>query len=240
MRRALTAALLILAAVPLLLAVAELPPVGSVENPTYTHVIPRYLESGAEEAGAENIVTAIILNYRGYDTSGEVTVIFTALAAVAAVVAFTRREEGDGAPVPAVRANPVSPVVSFVVRVLAPFILMFSVYMILFGHSTPGGGFQGGAILGALAILSSLVLRTDRPLRPVGEGATRLLQVSAILAFVLVGMAGTVFFGAFLAFPSREGLKWLRTAELVFLEAGIGLGGAVIIASIFHMMEGQR
>jgi multicomponent Na+:H+ antiporter subunit B len=236
MRRAFTIALLLIAAVPLLLAVSELPPVGSTENPTYTHVVPRYLEEGGEEAGAENIVTAIILNYRGYDTSGEVTVIFTALVAVAAVLAVASL---DRRPAYAVSDIPVSPVISFVIRLLAPFILMFSTYMILFGHSTPGGGFQGGAILGALAILARLVLESERPLALFPERPLRVLQGSAVLAFVLVGLAGTLFVGEFLAFPAQESLAWLRTVEFVFLEAGIGLGGAVIIASIFRRLEGS-
>ncbi len=243
MRRAFTIALLMVAAVPMLLAVGQLPPVGSTENPTYTHVVPRYLEEGAEEAGADNIVTAIILNYRGYDTSGEVTVIFTALIAVAVVMALAWKSEEDGPDSdaqPAARVRPVSPVASFIVRLLAPFIMMFSVYMVLYGHSTPGGGFQSGAILGALAILASLVMGTDRPLRVFPGRSMTIAQASAVLSFVLIGVAGIFFFGSFLAFPSAEDLHWLRTAELVFLEIGIGLGGAVIIATVFRMMEAKR
>ena len=56
-----------------------MPPMGDPDNPTMLNVVPHYLERGVEEAGAENIITGIILNYRGYDTMGEVTVIFSVL-----------------------------------------------------------------------------------------------------------------------------------------------------------------
>ena len=98
MRRTLTLALLVLASVPLLYAVAQLPPVGSVQNPTYTHVASHYLEKGSEETGCENIVTAIILNYRGYDTHGEVTVIFTAMMAVFGVLLVSRTAKKSSRP----------------------------------------------------------------------------------------------------------------------------------------------
>ncbi len=72
MKKALVVALLIIAAIPLLIGVAELPPHGDPDTPVHTHISAYYLENGVEEAGTENIVTAVILNYRGLDTSGEV------------------------------------------------------------------------------------------------------------------------------------------------------------------------
>ena len=68
----------------------------------------------------------------------------------------------------------------------------------------------------------------------------RVLQATAVLSFVLVGIVGMVWYGAFLAFPAEPGATWVRTAGLVVLEAGIGLGGAAVIASIFRLMEGER
>jgi len=70
----------------LAVAVAGMPAFGSSDAPAYTHVASRYLEKGVEETGVGNIVTAIVVYYRGYDTFGEVTVIFTAGAAVIALL----------------------------------------------------------------------------------------------------------------------------------------------------------
>lgn len=236
MKKALVAALLIVAAVPLLLAVAELPPHGSASSPAYTHVSAYYLEHGEEEAGAENIVTDVILNYRGFDTNGEVTVIFTALAAVLAVLLLGRPHTR-----PAEKpAHPVSVVVRFVVRLLAPFIAMFAVYVILNGHVTPGGGFQGGTILGALAIVLTIVLGEDEARRLLPEGPKPWLQAAAPLTFVGIGLAGLADVGSYLGFPTAESLAWVRTLWLLIIEMGIGIGGAAIIATIFWTMEAER
>ncbi|MDX9721475.1 MAG: sodium:proton antiporter, partial [Myxococcota bacterium] len=81
MRKALVAAFLIVAAIPLLIGVASMPPHGDPTAPAHTRIAVRYLAHGEQEAGAPNIVTDVFLNYRGLDTSGEVTVCVTALAA---------------------------------------------------------------------------------------------------------------------------------------------------------------
>ena len=59
--------------------------------PIHTHVAPRYLQEGPKETGVPNIVTAVLASYRGYDTLGETTVVFTAGAGV---VVLLRRRRG--------------------------------------------------------------------------------------------------------------------------------------------------
>ncbi len=66
----------------LLMAVAEMPPYGSPDNPTLNEVWERYVWQGPEESGGLNMVTNIILDYRGYDTLLETTVLFTAVMAI--------------------------------------------------------------------------------------------------------------------------------------------------------------
>ena len=73
-------------------ALSDLPPFGAADAPAHTHVAPRYLGEGMTETGVPNIVTAILASYRGYDTLGEVTVIF---AAGISVLALFSRRHGD-------------------------------------------------------------------------------------------------------------------------------------------------
>jgi multicomponent Na+:H+ antiporter subunit B len=73
----------------LLLTVPALPAVGDPGAPAATHVSPYYLENAYEQTGMENVVTAILVGYRGFDTLGEVTVVF---AAAVAVLVVLRRE----------------------------------------------------------------------------------------------------------------------------------------------------
>lgn len=63
--------------------------------PIHTHVVPRYLEEGPRETGIPNMVTAVLASYRGYDTLGETTVVFTAGIAVIALLRRRRRSDED-------------------------------------------------------------------------------------------------------------------------------------------------
>ena len=69
---------LLLAAAILIYAARDLPRLGDPLSPAATHVSPRYIEHSHTETGAPNFVTAVLADYRGYDTLGETTVIFTA------------------------------------------------------------------------------------------------------------------------------------------------------------------
>ncbi|MFT5181775.1 MAG: multicomponent Na+:H+ antiporter subunit B [Alphaproteobacteria bacterium] len=75
-----------------------LPPFGRADNPQNLHVAPYYLENSEHETGSPNVVTAVLASYRGYDTLGETTVIFT--AGIGVLILLTgirrrRREAGD-------------------------------------------------------------------------------------------------------------------------------------------------
>ena len=87
-------ALTALAAV-LFYAVDEFPAVGDPEAPPATHVSPRYTERGPAETGATNMVTAVLADYRGYDTLGELIVIFTAGLACLLILGTVPRGGGD-------------------------------------------------------------------------------------------------------------------------------------------------
>ena len=69
----------------------DLPAFGDPEAPAQQHVAPHYLEQGEAETGVPNIVTAVLASYRGFDTLGEVTVIFTAGIGVLLMLGIARR-----------------------------------------------------------------------------------------------------------------------------------------------------
>jgi len=74
----------------------DMPAFGSGDNPVHQHVAPRYLEDTPKEVGVPNVVTAVLASYRGYDTMGEVTVIFTAGVSVFALLFLVRPRNGRG------------------------------------------------------------------------------------------------------------------------------------------------
>ena len=71
----------------------DMPMFGDPNAPVHTHVANRYIEKSGEEMGIPNIVTSVLASYRGYDTLGEVAVIFTAGIGVILLLGHIRRKE---------------------------------------------------------------------------------------------------------------------------------------------------
>ena len=73
----------------------DMPHFGDPDAPAHQHVAPRYLEKSQEEIGIPNVVTGVLASYRGYDTLGELTVIFTAGVGVLALLGIRRRRQDE-------------------------------------------------------------------------------------------------------------------------------------------------
>jgi len=142
----------------LLFTVASLPIFGGENNPTVNEVAERYLEKGVEETGAVNAVAGIILSYRIFDTFGESNVLFLAASAVMMLLIKDRKNYS-----PADEAIELHElelehqerdiILEDISLILIPVIFLYGIYVILNGHISPGGGFSGGAIMGAGLIL---------------------------------------------------------------------------------------
>lgn len=145
----------------LLTTVSNLPSFGGKNNPINNEVSQRYIEKGLQETGAVNIVAGMILDYRAFDTLGESHVLF--IAACAVMILLRLSDSGDARQLPRERLKPKSNdrlyepkndiILQRVAGMLVPIILLFGVYVLFNGHLGPGGGFSGGAVIGAGLIL---------------------------------------------------------------------------------------
>ena len=141
----------------LLLAVSYLPPVGSAENPSSNEVAAKYIEDGLQDTGAVNIVTGMILDYRAFDTFGESNVLFIATCTVLILLRSDKKKDKRQEEAEQRREQHYEPkddsILQKITFLLFPIIVIFGIYVILNGHISPGGGFSGGAIIGAGLIL---------------------------------------------------------------------------------------
>lgn len=85
-------ALVVLTGAALVWGTLDLPDFGDPQAPAHVHVAPRYLEQSPQEIGIPNVVTSVLASYRGFDTLGEVTVIFTAGLGVFLLLGYRRRK----------------------------------------------------------------------------------------------------------------------------------------------------
>ena len=138
----------------LLVAVSWMPTFGEADRPVNNEVSARYIEKGLQETGAVNIVTGMILDYRAFDTLGESHVLFIATCTVLILLRIDRKEDQEIYEANDRMYEPKNDVIlQTVAKILVPPIFIFGIYVILAGHLGPGGGFSGGAVIGAGLIL---------------------------------------------------------------------------------------
>jgi len=93
MRKILSNTLFIVLFIVLVYAVFQMPTGANVNAPAYNEIARHYLENGASETNASNIIAAILADYRGFDTLGETIVLFTSVVAVGSVLRSTKHDK---------------------------------------------------------------------------------------------------------------------------------------------------
>jgi len=212
MRRIISILLLVIVALGISLSLAKIP-FGTPE----TKVGRRYIDEGIKETGAANIVTSVVVNYRGFDTLGEVTVLFIAAIGLGAVLTAGGSEKMR-------KTEPASLVLYTGCRLLFPLILIFGTYIFIHGHLTPGGGFQGGAIIASGFLLIYLGCRERR----ISRTASNLAESLGGLVFVVIGLFGLILGGCFLSnFLPKGTVNSLFSAgiiPIIYIAVGFKVG----------------
>lgn len=182
--------------------------------------LPTLVDVRLDESAMGNPVTAVLLNFRAYDTLLEVGVLLAAMVAVWSLDRGSRHFGRD----PAETVD--QPVLEALVRLVVPLIGLTAVYLTWMGSRAPGGAFQAGALLAGAGVL----LTAAGFLRPPTAAAplTRAMVAFGLLLFVGVGVAVMPTTGAFLAYP--EG--WAYPVILT-IEAVLAVSIAVVLVELF-------
>ena len=142
----------------LLYTVSYMPSFGEASDPIHNEVSRRYIEQGLQETGAVNIVTGMILDYRAFDTLGESSVLFAAAMVVLLLLRLDAQSESFSQLARTIRENPHADnyyeprddaILQKTAMLVMPIIVLLGIYVVINGHLSPGGGFSGGAIIGA-------------------------------------------------------------------------------------------
>ncbi|CAM2070315.1 Na(+)/H(+) antiporter subunit B [Sulfidibacter corallicola] len=199
----------------LMIAVVDFPDWGDPHSPANSYLSTHYIEDVEEETAVPNMVTAVLADYRAFDTMLETSVVFVAGIAIFAILrsidgtslaGTTRRlqrrgrskkekRKGQGRNrrdemVAAAEREAAKPdlIVQTTVRLLMPTIQLFALYVIAHGHHSPGGGFQGGVILAAGLILVAMSFGLENTLAQVPEKLSLQLGNLGVLIFAGTGV----------------------------------------------------
>jgi multicomponent Na+:H+ antiporter subunit B len=246
--------------------VAGLPPFGSYPGP-YGDL----LDSVAvAERKATDVVSAVNFDYRAFDTMGEEFILFVSVAGAALLLrkidddkeesGFARdgrrpqagayeeetRDESEREDRESGRAPPPTSDATRAFGVaLVGLTVVFGLYMISHGQTTPGGGFQGGVILATapLSVYLAADARTFQRIAP--RGLVEWAESIAAAAYVLFGLAAVVVGAEFLrnVTPLGEEEKMGSSGNIFWLNLAVGIevaGGFVLLLSVFIEEALQR
>jgi multicomponent Na+:H+ antiporter subunit B len=177
----------------LLMATADLPDWGDPASPASLHVSDYYIENSVEQTSVPNFVTSILADYRGYDTMFETTVIFCAGLTVLTLLRRShRRKKKVVTPRPNREDHDL--ILTSAARIIAPMMQIFALYVVAHGHHSPGGGFQGGVILGASFILLALAYDLQTILNRLRERVVLIMSGIGVAIYAGIGL-GCLFLG---------------------------------------------
>ena len=170
-------------------------------------------------SGVRHPVTAVLLNFRGYDTLLEIAVLLLALIVILAAGIDTSSD----------RPRAANPVLQTMARLVAPVMVVVAVYLLWAGAFRPGGAFQAGAVLAAAAVM--LHLPGLLPSWQAPALKLRRALASGFLIFLAVA-AGLVLQGALLQYPPAQ-----AGMLILLIEAGLTLSVGLILAGLFLLLS---
>lgn len=152
-------------------------------------VATHYVANGAREVGSANLVTAVVVTYRGLDTLGEVMVLFLAAAIIGILLKECVARPGK----PAAVDGP-GEILRTGAALMSPLVFLLGVYIFINGHLSPGGGFQGGAVI-AVAFLLGFLARPDSR---ASVGLLHLVESLSGFTYLAIGVLGLFLAAGFL------------------------------------------
>lgn len=204
------------------------------ESTALSEIAARYASKGPDEVGAANLVTAVVVTYRGLDTLGEVTILFL----TAAIIGFLLKSKNNGDVSRTLRKT--SELLQSAAYILVPVIVLYGVYVFINGHLTPGGGFQGGAIVASAVVLMVLA----NPERKFSHSMLSFIEGIAGIAFVVIGVLGIVLAGGFLdnsILPMGEFGTLFSAGAIPVIYTFVGLKvGAELSGIVVSLQESQN
>lgn len=214
----------------------DMPHHGDPSAPVHQYLAPTYLHDTTAEIGVPNAVTSVLASYRGYDTLGEVAVIFTAGVGVLALLGYRtcrRNTELAGAGKLVV--------LRVIAKLFFPLILLFALYVQFHGDYGPGGGFQAGVIFATGFILYALAFGLGNAQRVIPGQLLRTLAAVGVLIYAAVGIESMLLGGQFLEYRVlADDPVSGQHLGILLIELGVGITVAAVMLIIYYAFVGRR
>ena len=199
----------------LLIGTAALPAFAVPGNPTDNEVVHRYVGLAEEETGAENVIAAMILNYRGFDTFGESCVLFLAVCCVMLLL-WATNDKLRGEAKACAKTAPRDAILANNAKMILPCVFVFGMCVLFNGHISPGGGFSGGSILGAALILFSVAFGCEAVHRFFTARVFNAVRITGLMIYA-------VMFGVYIYHGANAIQSELARYIVLVIDIAVGL-----------------
>lgn len=229
----------VLTGLALVVGTFDMPAYADPTAPIHEGVAAHYVDHSWDEIGLPNIVTSVLASYRGFDTFGELAVVFTAGVGVKLLLRSKEAVMGsDAAPIPARSRAPwmrEMPIVRAVTKAILPLVLLFALYVQAHGDYGPGGGFQAGVIFAAGLVLYGLVWGPRALQRVARERFLAVGMSSGLLLYGGVGVAAILSGGTFLDYSafSPEHPTHGQHLGIFLVELGVGITVSAMMLVVY-------
>jgi len=213
------------------------------ESPASTYVSNLYITQAYEKTHVPNLVSAILADYRNYDTMFETTVVFTAGTAIFLILRLPlgplARRRNTEHPEAEPQTLPRDPILEMACRVLFPPTHLFGLYVLTHGHYSPGGGFQAGVILGASFILLAIAFDLRATLSRLPEGLFKPLTALGVAFYVGIGVVCLLLGKNFLDYEGLRAIfsgispQMIRSHGILLVECGVTVTVSAVIFAIY-------
>jgi multicomponent Na+:H+ antiporter subunit B len=238
------------------------------DSPASKHVSPYYIENTMKDTAVPNVVTSVLADYRGYDTMFETSVIFAAgLACFALLRQFKRTKAKtrlyrhlptrliihveEGGKIPSGKSNferidtewtPYDLITRTTCRIVIPFIQLYALYVIAHGHHSPGGGFQGGVILGASIILFAITHNLRITVKRFTEKTSALYSSAGVFIYTGTGLLCLLLGSSFLDYGALAGIFgtdpiMARSYGILIVEIGVGMSVMAVMIWLYYNLS---
>ena len=221
----------------LLYAAQDFPEWGDPASPASSSpVSSHFISNTGVDTEVPNMVTAVLADYRGFDTMFETVVVFIAGLAVLAILKNSKRGRGTRKD-HEVDAEP-DLIVTNTVRLIVPVIQIFAFYVLAHGHVSPGGGFQGGVAMGASFILIALAWDLDVALVRFPLSRCVFVAGLGIVIYGGIGLISMFLGGEFLDYAELEKVlpvsrEMARYHAMLGVEIGVGFTVTAIMFALY-------
>jgi len=243
----------------------DFPSWGDPTSPASTHVSPYYIENTLKDTSVPNIVTAVLADYRSYDTMFETIVIFAAgIGCFLLLRRFKHIEPetrlyrhvptgitfriGKGGRYPRESVDferidlqwvPHDLIIKTTCRLIIPFIQIFALYVIAHGHHSPGGGFQGGVILGASIIIFAISHNLRSSIKRISEKTAVLLCTLGVFLYAATGGLCLLLGSNFLDYSALSSIFGIdpvsaRSHGILLVEIGVGMAVMAVMIILYY------